>query len=166
VKSAERLASLFLKVNRDRKLLNAFEKYIGALDAKDKGTLDIHRILSEFNLEVAKSATTAGKVPAGAVARIHANGGSELVQRVFSVREMAWGNSPSREANEGKTLQGIASFLKRYWDKIEDDRLIAILQKQHPGYILKAVDKSVQIKSYSDYLRDQYNKGLRGQKKL
>ncbi len=169
IKSMERLAALFLKINRDRKLLSALEKYLGAVAAKDKGTLEIQRITGEFGLEVSHSASANGRLPAGAVESIYRSGRGELLQRVLMVREIAWGNTGAREANEGKTLAGLAKFLKRYWDNVDDDRLVTILRKQHPGYILQAIDKNrgvSQIMSYSDYVREQYNKGLRGKGKL
>lgn len=169
VRTKERLANLFLKINRDRKLLNAFQKFIAAHYSKDRGSLEIARIVKQFGLEVSKSATANGKIPAGAITQIHEFGGGEILTRTLRIREMAWGATASREANEGKTLLGLGRFLKRYTDKVDDERLISILAKQHPGYILQAIDRRrgiSQITTYSDYLRDQYNKGLRGKGKL
>lgn len=167
IDKAERLADIFLKINRDRKLLNALEKYIGALASKDKGTLGIQRLVEDFDLEVGHAATANGKVPAGAVARIQERGGVDLLQRTLMIREMAWGGLGAREANEGKTLLGLASFLRKYDDKINDDRLVAILRRQHPGFVLSAIERNRGERiSYADYLREHYNKGLRGAGKL
>jgi hypothetical protein len=163
VRTAARLAAIYLLVNRDRKHLNAFEKYVGALAAEDRGTLDIRRLIEDAGLEVAHAASTNGKVPVGAVTYIHECGGNELLQRVLYIRVCAWGLDSAREANEGKTLKGIATFLRRYWDKVNDDHLITVLHKQHPGYILQAIDRRRETRtvSYSDYVREQYNKGRR-----
>ncbi len=168
IRSYERLANLFLKFNRDRRLLNAFQKYVAAHAAKDRGTLEISRILEGFGLEAGKSGTGSGKVPIGAVTAIHSRGGSDLLNRVLMARSRAWGDKPSREANEGKTLQGLATFLARYWEKVEDDRLVKMLGRHHPGYLLEATDQTRGTfhVAYSDYLRDLYNKGLRGKGRL
>jgi hypothetical protein len=165
VKTPKRLAAIFLCVNRDRKLLNALQKYIGALSAEDAGTKDIERIVGSFGYEVGKSASQYGKVPAGAIVTIHERGGNDLLERVLFVRECAWGRTPSREAFESKTLLGLAAFLRRHGAKVDDDRLINVLAKHHPGYILDRTTKTPTI-TYADYIREQYNKGLRGSKKL
>jgi hypothetical protein len=160
-----RLASVYLAVNRDRKLLNALEKYIGAIAARDRGTLEIAKIVNEFGYEIAKAGSTTGKVPAGAITSIHETGGGDLLSRVLWVRTQAWGPEGGREANEGTTLKGLAQFLRRYWDKIDDDHLVSVLKKQHPGFILQAVNRrtgTMQRMTYADYLREQYNRARRG----
>jgi hypothetical protein len=169
IATKERLAELFLRINRDRKLLSAFEKFIGSLGAADPGSMLINKSLQEYDLHMGKSASASGAVPAGAIVAIYDKGGSDLLERVLYIRQLAWGNSPSREAYEGKTLLGLATFIGRYFDRIDDDRLVMKLSKLHPGYILKAVDNAMgQSKSvtYSDWLREQYNSGLRGGRRL
>lgn len=168
VRSIERLAELFLRMNRDRKLLNAFQKHVAALEAKDRGTVEIARVLDSFGLEASKSAAINGKVPIGAVTAIHDKGGSDLLARVLKARTQAWGDTPSREANEGRTLLGIALFLGRYWDQVDDGRLIGMLRRHHPGYLLESTDQKRGSfrAAYSDHLRDLYNKGLRGKGRL
>lgn len=161
VASKERLADLFLRLNRDKKLLDAFQKFIGALAAKDRGALTQQKLLEQFCLEMGKSATSAGHVPAGAIAWIFDRGGSELLERVLMVREMAWGDNPCREAFESKTLTGLATFISRYFDKINDDWLVAKLRKLHPGYILTKTSHRDVTVTYADFLREYYNKGLR-----
>lgn len=165
VRTKERLAQIYLRVNRDRKLLNAFEKYIGALSSKDHGTVEIERLVRSFNREIGKSATAGGKIPAGAAVSIHTSGGNDLLERVLLVTEMAWGATPCVEANEGKTLLGIATFLKRHGEKVDDERLIGILSRHHPQYLLTQAS-APRGPSYAEQLLDLYNKGLRGQKKL
>lgn len=165
VTSPSRMAELFLLLNRDRRLLNPFQKFVAALESKDTGTITADRIVTAANLEVGKSATIGGKIPAGAVWRIYGMGGKNLLQHVLDVREAAWGATPSRERNEAATLLGLASFLKRYSEKVDMERLVRVLAKHHPGYLLQAVS-TVPTQSYADYLRDQYNRGLRGKLKL
>lgn len=171
ITSSQRLAEIFLLINRDRKLLNAFEKHVGALGMNDRGSLDIRKILAEFDLEVSKSASGNGHVPAGAITSIYNSGGREILTRVVRVRTLAWGGLGAREANEGKTLLGLAQFIARYTnpeqpDRVDDDRLIGILKKRHPGFILGYVSKSKEVITYSDYLRTEYNRGLRGKGRL
>ena len=167
VRTFERLSELFLKINRDRKLLNAFQKYFAAVAAKDRGSLNVRQILCDFELEGAKSASANGKVPIGAIVQIYSQQ-PDLLKRVLHVRTQAWGVNPSKEANEGKTLLGLALFVRRHWDKLDDDRIIAVLRRHHPGYLLQATDQSRgNFKAaYSDYLRNLYNKGLRGKGRL
>lgn len=168
IASMARLAAIYLMVNRDRKYLDALEKYIGALAARDRGTVEISKIVEVAGYEIAKSATANGKLPAGAITAIHEQGGGDLLRRVLEVRTKAWGPEGSREANEGVTLKGLAQFLRRYWDKVDDDHLVAVLHKQHPGYILQAISRRTgasQRMTYSDYLREQYNRSRRGKGK-
>jgi len=167
IASRERLADLFLKFNRDRRLLNAFQKFVAALDAKDRGTLSIHAILERHGKHVAKKASANGGMPAGAVTSVHANGGNDRLDRVVRTIRQAW-PTPSQEAHEAETILGLALFLKRDWEKIDDNRLISVLRKHHPGYLLEAADhqRGALRASYSDYIRDLYNKGLRGKGRL
>jgi hypothetical protein len=163
----ERLADIYLKINRDRKLLDAFEKFIGALAAKDRGTLEIEGVAGEFGLEIARKASATGKIPAGATTQIYSRGGPDLLRRVLRIRELSWGSNGAHETNEGRTLLGLASFVRRYDEKIDDNRLVKTLRKNHPGYILTAVQRHEGGElSYSDFLREEYNKGLRGSSRL
>lgn len=163
----ERLAALYLKINRDRKLLDAFEKHIGALASKDLGSIEIEKVVEEFGLEVSRKASVTGKIPAGATTHIYNRGGAALLRRVLRVRGLAWEELHAHEANEGRTLLGLTSFLQRHWEKVDDDRLVKVLRKQHPSYILTAIHHHTGGElSYSDYLRDQYNRGLRGSARL
>lgn len=167
IHSKERLSALFLRYNRDRKLLDAFEKYIAAVTAKERGSVEIETKLSEYGLDAAKSAAITGKVPIGAVVQIHERGGIELLDRVLNIREQAWGQTPSREAFEGLTLIGLGIFLKRHWDEVDLGRVIAVLRKHHPQYILQAVrpDNPNRV-TYAEFLERAYNKGLRGKARL
>lgn len=170
VTKQERLADIFLKFNRDRKLLKPLEKYLGALGAKDPGTINLRNLVErDHGLVIDKSATAGGHVPVGALLKIQADFGLEILDTVLRVREQAWGHENSKEANEAKTLRGLAEFFKRYDESVDADHLIQLLRKHHPGYILDAVDTGVakaKIKSYSDYLRDLYNKNKRGRARL
>jgi len=167
VKKWERLANLFLKFNRDRKLLNAFEKFVAALTAKDRGTLDIAKLLESYGLVAGKSSSVNGRVPIGTVTYIYDKMGRNTLDRVLHIRTQAW-HVPSKEANEGQTLLGLATFVKRHFDRLDDDRLIDLLRRHHPGYLLEATDQrrgSIKV-AYSDHLRELYNKGLRGKARL
>lgn len=170
IASKERLSQLYLHINRDRKLLNAFEKYVGALDSKDKGTVDIAKlVVDEYGLEVAHKATADGHVPAGTIMRIHEMGGNDLLNRVLFIQQAAWGDQKTQEANEATTLRGLALFLRRYYDRVDDDRLIAKLEKRHPGYILGAIDPKItrnRMSGYADWLKADYNRGLKGRERL
>jgi len=168
VKTRDRLAEIFLRFNRDRKLLDSLEKYAAARIAKDRGVLSVGVILSDFNQEPAKSASVNGRVPIGAVMQIFDQGGKELLERVLRVKTQAWGNAPSKEQNEGKTLLGLALFLRRHWETVDDGRLISILSKHHPGYLLEASDQergSFKI-AYAKHLFQLYNRGIRGKARL
>ena len=165
VRTEARLADIFLKVNRDRTLLNAFEKFIGALASKDRGTLDIERIVKAQGLKVGKAATANGHLPVGAVVAVHERGGNDLLERTLEVIVLAWGNYASKEAYEADTLRGLATFLRRYGDKINQERLVQRLTAHHPAAILEKVQagrgRSTKVVSYSDYVRKTvYNHGL------
>lgn len=166
----ERLADIFLKFNRDRKLLKPLEKYVGALGAKDPGTINLRNLVErDHGLVIDKSATSGGHLPVGALLKIQANYGLDVLDIVLRVREQAWGHESPKEANEAKTLLGLAEFFKRYEEKADIDRVIELLRKHHPGYILEAVDTgraTAKIKSYSDWVRDLYNKNKRGRARL
>lgn len=170
VSKQERLADIFLKFNRDRKLLKPLEKYIGAIGAKDPGTINLGKLVEDkYGLTVGKSATAGGHLPVGALLKIQASYGLDVLDTVLHVREQAWGQLYTKEANEAKTLFGLAEFFKRYEDKVEVERVIEILRSRHPGFILTEVNKdraASKIKSYSDWLRDFYNKNKRGRARL
>lgn len=166
VKDRKRLAQIYLMINRDRKLLSAFEKYIGAVDAADRGTVQAKKITEQFGLHIGRAASRNGSVPAGAVVQIWSLGGGALLERVYRVRQESWNGEV--ESNEAKTLLGLARFLKRYDEKVDEQHLISELRKRHPASMLDAVYGRADMAkiSYADYLRDLYNKGLRGKARL
>lgn len=167
VATKERLAELFLKINRDRKLLTSFQKFVGALEAKDPGAVAMQKLVGEYDLTMSKSASQYGHVPTGSIVTIYERGGAEQLERTLRIRQQAWGATPSREAHEGKTLVGLATFIGRFYEHIEDERLVTVLRKLHPAYILTMTDKSSEQKvSYAEFLRREYNRGLRGKGKL
>lgn len=168
VRSKDRLAEIFLHCNRDRKLLGPFEKYLAAVDANERGSVEIKLKLAEYGFVGAKSAAVNGKLPIGAVVQIHERGGVEYLDRVLMVRSLAWGDTPSREANEARTLLGLHAFLRRHWDKIDDDHLVKVLSRHHPGYLLQATDpeRGSFRAAYADYLEREYNRGRRGKARL
>jgi hypothetical protein len=167
VATKERLAELFLKINRDRKLLTSFQKFVGALEAKDPGAVAMNKLVDAYDLTMSKSGTQYGHVPTGSIVKIYERGGAEQLERTLRIRQQAWGATPSREAHEGKTLIGLATFIGRFYEHIEDERLVTVLRKLHPAYILTMTDKSSEQKiSYAEFLRREYNRGLRGKGKL
>lgn len=163
VRTNERLASIFLMVNRDRRLLNAFEKYVAALSSKDPGTVDLDRIVAEHNLRIGKAASANGTVPAGAVAWIHENCGSDLLSRTLDVCVLAWDDLACKESLEGATLKGMATFLRSFGERTKDERLVNVLRRMHPNAILQAVQQGkgrVRTMSYAEFVRGKYNHGL------
>jgi hypothetical protein len=164
VRTEARLADIYVKKNRDTTLLNAFEKFIGALAAKDRGTLDIERIAKAQGLKIDKAATANGHLPVGVVVAIHELGGNDLLERTLETVVLAWGSCACKETYEADTLRGVATFIRRYGDKIDQDRLIRRLNTQHPAAILQKVQagrgRKTKLVSYSDYVRQTYNSGL------
>jgi hypothetical protein len=170
VRSPERAAAIYLLVNRDRKNLNAFEKFVGAHASKDRGTLEIKKILDGYGLRVAKSAGAETHVPAGAVTSIYNRRGGGVLDRTLLVRELAWGAENARESREGKTLLGLSAFLASYFDRVDDNRLVDVLRKHHPSSVLSKVegpnDGGSRDARFSDYIRNLYNKQARGKARL
>jgi hypothetical protein len=164
IKTEARLAALYLLKNRDTTLLTSFEKFIGALAAKDRGTLDIERIVKAQGLRVDKAASANGHVPSGVIVWIHELGGNDLLERTLETVTLAWGGCACKETYEADTLRGVFTFIRRYGDKVDQDRLVRRLQTQHPAAILQHVQagrgRKAKVITYSDYLRKTYNSGL------
>lgn len=167
IRTEKRLAAIYLGKNRDSRLLDAFQKYVGALAAVEHGSVEIRDCLNGWGLEAAKAANATGRVPIGALVTIHERGGTALLDRVLKIRAHAWGELNAREANEGKTLLGLAGFLKRYWDNVDDSRLIQKLRKHHPALFLSLTHpRSTPRTTYVAELEKVYNSGLRGKNRL
>lgn len=170
VETQKRASQLYLLYNRDRRGLDAYEKFTGAYAAEDPGTHEQAATLREFNLVAGKSASSSNSVPAGAVVAIHTRFGNDVLARVLMVRELSWGASNERESREAKTLLGLATFMRSYFDAVDDNVLVDVLRKQHPASLLSKVNGheggSFETR-YSDYVRDLYNKRFpRGKKRL
>lgn len=168
VPDARRLAELYLLYNRDRKNLTAFAKYVGALEAEDRGTLEIAKILDGFGLEMAVRATMT-HVPAGAVTFIYGKGGRELLTRVLQAVGVGW-EQVGREKHERMNLLGVMTFVRLSPENLDEARLARIMKKLDPALIVSEVEARAGVRnklgSYADRLGLRYNKGLRGKARI
>ena len=172
--SQQRLAALFLRFNRDRRLVQAFDKFVAALDAKDRGSLDVQALLEKFGLEAGRKASSE-RIPTGALLRVHEKGGAAFLERVLRVVTEAWptgvdGRPRAAEAHEGQTILGISEFMYRYRgddDGLSDERVIAVLAANHPRWLITAARQDgTFVANYVAELKNQYNRGLRGKARL
>lgn len=166
VTSQKRAAEIYVRVNRDRKNLNAYEKFVGSHAAQDPGTRAITKILEDCSLRAGKSAGVEDHVPAGAVTSIYNRYGGDILLRTLEIRELAWGNENARESRESRTLSGLAAFLKCYFDELDDGHLVDVLRKIHPSSVLSRVEGHTSPGTlstrYAAFVKTLYNKAARG----
>jgi len=98
---------------------------------------------------------------------VHVPGPELFAQTITTVTE-AWGHN--RDAVDNAIIGGVAAFLVRWWDDIDDDRLVRVL-KQHKPIEIKAHGRLTRrttglsaILSQSWGIHQLYNKGLRDNK--
>lgn len=168
VASYKRAAEIYVRMNRDRKNLDSYEKFVGSHAAHDPGTLTIHTILQEFDWHAAKSAAGADHIPAGAAITIHKRYGDEILRRTCSISRRAWGEENARESREARTLLGLSAFLKNYFEEIDDATLVVALRKVHPSSVLSKVQGDTMPGNYNAryiaYMKTLYNKTAVGRK--
>lgn len=175
-------AELFAQLNTQRKAVGPIALWWASLTARDEDVLKIKGVLDKHGIEVARE-RDAGKRPdrlyaVGALQRISRPGlknrGSgidvEHVDRVLRVIRTAWPTSP--EALQDDVLKGVSSFLRKYGDIVDEDRLIAALQRdgvidiRHRYKALKTTLRFASDKAFAGAILGSYNYKLRENSRL
>lgn len=120
-------ATLFLIKNRESAKVSTLDEYRVGLTAGDTLCVSVDRVLKEHNLGLGSSSTNSvGAV--SAVLRITKQYGPEILDRTLTVVEAAWGRG--KETWDGVILGGVAMFLSRHGDSIDDNELAKKMLKR------------------------------------
>lgn len=177
--SHEEEADLFLKLNANKKSVNALDTFRLSVEAESTVHLEIVRILTSFGLRVSENHTDGGV--SAVVALLHIYHGrvgtkpavqvpaaglpeSHLLSRTLHVLTKAWGKE--RDAFDGLLLKGVAGLLHKHGTAIDAMALARALSKSsHPrqaiGNIrgLQSIAKKTPVAASVEYLEGIYNKG-------
>jgi len=123
-------AILFLIKNRESKSPNALDEYKVGLTAKLDLFVDTDKVLTAHNLTLGSSSANVIGAVAG-VLRITDNYGPEILDRVLTVAEEAWGRTPL--AWDGMLLGGLGRFLGRHGDIVTDKEMAVKMAKFGPA---------------------------------
>ncbi|MET8139467.1 ParB/RepB/Spo0J family partition protein [Sphaerisporangium sp. NPDC005288] len=120
-------ATLFLIKNRESAKVSTLDEYKVGLTAGDMLCVSVDRVLKSHGLGLGSSSTNSvGAV--SAVLRVTRQYGPDTLDRTLKVVQAAWGRN--KESWDGVILGGVAMFLGRHGDKIDDDELANKLLKR------------------------------------
>ncbi|QKG24313.1 hypothetical protein ACTIVE_5956 [Actinomadura verrucosospora] len=120
-------AVLFLIKNRESAKVSTLDEYKVGLTAGDALCVAVDATLQKHALKLGGSSTNSvGAV--SAVLRITGRYGEDVLDRTLSIAEKAWGRS--KESWDGMLIGGLALFLSRHGDDIDDDVLAQKMQKE------------------------------------
>ncbi|MEV4078003.1 DUF6551 family protein [Nonomuraea fuscirosea] len=120
-------ATLFLIKNRESAKVSTLDEYRVGLTAGDELCVNVDRVLKSHSLGLGSSSTNSvGAV--SAVLRITKQHGPEVLDRTLKVVEAAWGRD--KESWDGVILGGLATFLSRHGNGIDDDELAKRMLKR------------------------------------
>jgi len=120
-------ATLFLIKNRESAKVSTLDEYKVGLTAGDALCVSVDRVLKKHSLGLGSSSTNSvGAV--SAVLRITRQYGPEILDRTLTVVETAWGRD--KETWDGVILGGVAMFLGRHGQKIDDQELAKRMLKR------------------------------------
>jgi len=120
-------ATLFLIKNREAAKVSTLDEYRVGLTAGDELCVNVDKVLRKHNLGLGSSSTNSvGAV--STVLRITKQYGPEILDRTLKIVEAAWGRG--KETWDGVILGGVAMFLHRHGDKIDDEELAKKMLKR------------------------------------
>ncbi|GAA4059524.1 ParB/RepB/Spo0J family partition protein [Actinomadura miaoliensis] len=120
-------ATLFLIKNRESAKVSTLDQYRVGLTAGDALCVSVDRVLKSHSLGLGSSSTNSvGAV--SAVLRITRQYGAAILDRTLTVVEAAWGRD--KESWDGVILGGVAMFLSRHGDGIDDAELAKKMLKR------------------------------------
>lgn len=136
----EEESSKFNKLNSERRLLSANDKFHSRVEAKEPDAVTIRDILSNNNLTYSKRLCRKGmdKITAiTVVENIYHDGGKKHLDRVLHILKEAWCGEPSAFGCD--MMQGLSTFL-RHSRGINDEILVSCFEKRMPKDIVIAAN--------------------------
>lgn len=169
-------AVLFLIKNRESAKVSTLDEYKVGLTAGDALCVSVDRVLQKHSLKLGGSSTNSvGAV--SAVLRIASRHGEDVLDRTLSIAEQAWGRA--KESWDGMLIGGLALFLSRHGDDIDDEALAQKMMKEGLAPFWRA--KVLTVSSNGGYnnsgtgsretacyqlVRDAWNKGRKASNRL
>lgn len=173
--SPEDEAALFVKLNRNRKAVNAWDSFKAALAAKDRDALRIKATVEEAGYSITRSGGPRAIKAVAGLQKINNLGGVELLRETLVVIGVAWEGDP--DATENMPLVGIATFLHHYRSHpaYSHARLLEVLSKIPVSRLVREVkalstDRDGLVTTSTGAMRAAlvirgfYNRGLRTRK--
>jgi hypothetical protein len=124
-------AVLFLIKNRESSRPAAFDEYTIGLTGGIPLFVDTEKVLQAHELKIGSTGpNTVGAV--NGILRITDSYGPEVLDRVLTVAEAAWGRT--QETWDGMILGGLGMLLGRHGEQVKDPDLVKRLAKAGPAY--------------------------------
>lgn len=166
-------ASLFSRLNKNRKKLSGYDLWKARRVAGDPTVLELDRILAQYDLRAVSNATKDNKGFSALrqleiVYRIH---GSNITRKTLHILTEAYG---ANEANTwGQLIESVGRILRFYGNQVDNNRMIMKLMETTPQAIRMKAAALRDIQSanarvlITSIIINQYNKNLkRGEKRL
>jgi hypothetical protein len=163
-------AQLFDRLNADRALVSALERFRARLLYGDPVAIEIRDIVYEFDGTIAeklgrKNKDDMGIRSIGALERVYTSGGPEMLRDILGIIKQSWDSIDYETTNE-YTLGGLRWLIQKHNDNITVNRLVERLNQEGYGQIRRMAHASMQIFGGSgpvNFYRamvEAYNKGL------
>lgn len=121
-------ASLFARLQKERKGIASFHRFRAAMIAGDKEPLDIASIVRDAGYEVGVSGREPNEITAVAALEAVYRRGPEILERTLLILKEAWGDEHLPAAEH---IRGLAYFLSSK-PEVDDERMASKLGKSTP----------------------------------
>lgn len=174
--SLQEEAALFDRLNADRALVSALERFKARLLYRDPVAIEVASILAEFDGTIAEKLGRSNTGDTGvrsisALERVYKAGGPELLRDILGIIKEAWGAIDYDTTNE-YTLGGLRWFIQRHGEKMNVKRMTERLNVEGYGQIRRMAHASMQIfggsgpQNFYRAMVEAYNKGLTPRNRL
>lgn len=156
-------ADLFVELNKQRHGLLVFDIFNGQREAGDMDAIEMQKAVESTGYAINRGSGTMKIQAIQVLMKIYKIDGPEMIADVLTVIKDAWGGE--KTANSRLILLGLWRFMGVYKNAYGRQRLVSVLTKVKPGYVIGSARGDV-TPGRSDMTKaamvvlNLYNKGL------
>jgi hypothetical protein len=141
--SHEDAALLFVKCNKERRKLSAFDYYTGLYEANDPTILDIDDVVTSLSFRVGRGAAANTIQAINSLTNIYEKSGRSMLYYVLKTIKDVWHGD--KNSLNSLMIFGVYEFLKCYQHEMRHEKLVAQLMKVEPHVLLREAKSDLSV---------------------
>lgn len=170
----EQEADLFVRLNKNRRPVNAWDSFRAALAAKDKDAIRIKAVVEECGFSISRSGGPRSIKAVSSLQKVYRLGGAPLLRDSLELIAQVW--EGDKDASDSIAVVGVSAFLHQYGTHaaFNRERLVEVLSKVPVARVMREVKGMGDGAAWTNtasagvramfVIRHHYNKNLRTRK--